>query len=74
MLNGEFFEMNADMATMIPMLEMAAHDHTAFIPDIMCMYTYDNPINDHVVNRNLQLELEEVIRAIKPYEALKELS
>ncbi len=70
MLNGEFYEMNADMATMIPMLEMAAHNHSKFIPDIMCMYTYDNPINDHTVNRNLQLELEEVIRAIEPYDPL----
>ncbi len=73
MVNGEFYEMNADMSTMIPMLEMAALGHSRFISDIMCMYTYDNPINDHKVNRNLQLELEEVIRAIEPYEPLDSL-
>lgn len=78
-LNGKFYEMNADMATMIPMLEMSAPrdmnspNHSKFIPDIMCMYTYNNPINDHVVNRNLQLELEEVIRALPPYEPLDSL-
>lgn len=77
--DGEFYEMNADMATMIPMLEMAAplnatsQNRSKFIPDIMCIYTYDNPINDHKVNRTLQLELEEVIRAIPPYEPLKTL-
>ena len=73
MLNGEFYEMNADMATMIPMLEMAALNHSVFIPDILYMYTYDNPINDHTVNRDLQLDLEEVIRAIEPYEPLNSL-
>ena len=79
MKEGTFFAMNADMAIMIPMLEMAApidefsQNHSVFIPDILCIYTYDNPLNDHVVNRALQLELEEVIRAFKPYEPLERL-
>ena len=78
-LDGKFFEMNADMATMIPMLEMAspkkgtAQSHSVFIPDILYIYNYDNPINDHKVNRALQLSLEEVIRAIPPYEPLDSL-
>ncbi len=72
-LNGEFYEMNADMATMIPMLEMAGPKHSMFISDILCMYTYDNPINDHKVNRNLQLYLEDIIRAIEPYEPINSL-
>ena len=57
MLNGAFYEMNADMATMIPMLEMAAPltadspSRSVFIPDIMYIYNCINPINDHTVNR-----------------------
>ena len=76
MANGEFFSMNADMATMIPMLEMCAPKdasspmHCKFIPDILYIYNYVNPISDFRVDRPLQLELEKVIRAIKPYEPL----
>lgn len=79
MLNGSFFAMNADMATMIPMLEMAApltpdsKSRSLFIPDIMYIYNCSNPLNDHKVDRSLQLKLEEVIRAIKPYNPLEKL-
>lgn len=75
--NGDFFPMNADMATMIPMLEMAApvipggKIRSRFIPDILLIYNYDNPLNDHTINRSLQLELEQVIRSINPYEPIK---
>ena len=36
MLNGKFYEVNADMAVMIPLLEMAGPAHSKFIADI-CM-------------------------------------
>ena len=79
MLNGEFYSVNADMATMIPMIEMCAPKdeytcvHCKFIPDIMYIYNYDNPISDFRVDRTGQLEIENVIRAIKPYEPLDHL-
>lgn len=79
MLNGSFYEMNADMATMIPMLEMAApltpesKSRSLFISDIMYIYNCSNPINDHKVNQALQISLEEVIRAIPPYDPLEKL-
>lgn len=79
MFNGEFLTMNADMACMIPMLEMAAPknehapNHSKFIPDIMYIYNYVNPISDFRIDRGLQLDLEKVIRAIKPYEPLEKL-
>lgn len=79
MYNGEFLAMNADMACMIPMLEMAAPknerapNHSIFIPDIMYIYNYTNPISDFRIDRGLQLDLEKVIRAIKPYEPLDTL-
>lgn len=80
MLNGEFYSVNADMATMIPMIEMAApldaHSpcHSKFIPDILYIYNYDNPIGDERINRPQQLSLEKVIRGIKPYDPLATLS
>lgn len=79
MLNGSFYQMNADMAIMIPMLEMAApltpqsKSRSLFIPDIMYIYNCGNPINDHKVDESLQISLEEVIRAIPPYNPLKTL-
>ena len=36
MLNGKFYEVNADMAVMIPLLEMAGPTHSKFI-QIFCM-------------------------------------
>ncbi len=80
MLDGKFYAMNADMATMIPMLEMCAPiskdapNRSKFIPDILYIYNYDNPICDYRVNNGLQLELEKVIRALKPYDPLETLT
>lgn len=79
MLDGKFYAMNADMAIMIPMLELSAPlhtnapNHSKFISDIMYIYNYENPISDHVIDRALQLKLEDVIRALKPYEPLEKL-
>jgi glycosyltransferase involved in cell wall biosynthesis len=79
MLNGSFYVMNADMATMIPMLEMASpltpesKSRSVFIPDIMYIYNCSNPINDHKVDESVQKSLEEVIRAIPPYDPLVSL-
>lgn len=77
MVNGEYMAMNVDMATMIPMMEMCAPKtdkapiHCKFIPDIMYIYNYENPISDFRVDRQLQLDLEKVIRTIPPYEPLE---
>ena len=79
MLNGEFFAVNADMATMIPMLEMCAPkdvhspNHSKFIPDIMYIYNYNNPLQDERIHRQEQLDIEKIIRAKKPYEPLNSL-
>ena len=39
----------------------------------MYIYNYANPISDFRIDRGLQLDLEKVIRAIKPYEPLEKL-
>lgn len=47
--NGQFFFVNADMATMLPMVEMAGY-HIRFIPDILMVYNKANVLNDYKVN------------------------
>lgn len=80
MLNGEFFSVNADMATMIPMLEMCAPkdaqspNHSKFIGDILYIYNYANPLQDERIHRQEQLDIEEVIKRKKPYEPLDSLN
>lgn len=69
-LHGEFFSMNADLATMFPMLEMASHGHIRFIPTEIYLYNTDNPINDYKVNAAYQHALYAHIRKMKRYEPL----
>lgn len=79
MLDEEFYAVNADMAIMLPMLEMCAPknaqapNHCKFIPDILYIYNYDNPLCDERINRPAQLAIEKVIRALPPYEPLDRL-
>lgn len=44
MINGNFYPMATDFATMFPMLEMAG-GRIAFIPDVIYVYNAVNPIN-----------------------------
>ena len=81
MLNGKFYEVNADMAVMIPLLEMAGPAHSRFIGDILYIYNYTNPLSDYLKDAQptlphqstAQAELEKVIRALPPYEAVDTL-
>ncbi len=80
MLNGKFYEVNADMAVMIPLLEMAGPTHSKFISDILYVYNYTNPLCDYLKEPSsnphqspAQAALEKVIRALPPYEALDTL-
>jgi glycosyltransferase involved in cell wall biosynthesis len=71
--DGEFFPMTYDLAIMFPMLEMASNDHYLFIPDILYIYNYDNPINDHRVNLQLQEGIEKYIRSLPTYNTIETL-
>ncbi len=64
-----FFTMTQDMATIIPMIEMA-RDHFKFIDKIFYIYNDANPINDHKVNSKLQKSIDLIIRSRKPYTPL----
>ena len=72
MLNGDFFEMCADMATGIPMIEMA-RDHFKFIDKVLYLYNDTNPISDHKKSRRLQQALDKHIRKLPVYEPLEAL-
>ena len=67
--DGTFYPMAWDQAIMFPMLEMAGH-RAKFISDILYIYNEANPISDSKVNRELQRNLEAVIRLQKRYAPL----
>lgn len=72
MLNGKFLPMCADMATMIPMIEMA-RDHFMFIPKVLYLYNDKNPISDWQKSRKLQQEIDHYIRRLPVYKPLTRL-
>lgn len=68
--NNQFMKMTWDLATMLPMLEMAGH-HSKFISEILYIYNTENPINDHKVDRSLQAMLDKYVRARGKYQKLE---
>lgn len=70
--DGKFFAMTGDMATMIPMIEMAGN-RFKFIPDVLYIYNDINPISDHRVKRELQKEIDNYIRSLPAYTPLVSL-
>lgn len=66
---GAFFEMCADMATSIPMMEMA-RNHFLFIPEILYLYNDINPINDHKKDKSLQKAIDKYVRNLPRYQPL----
>jgi glycosyltransferase involved in cell wall biosynthesis len=66
---GNFYLMAWDQAMMFPMLEMSGH-RAKFISDVLYIYNAANPINDSKVNRQLQYNLETIIRTQKRYDRL----
>lgn len=68
--NGQFMKMTWDLATMLPMLEMAGN-RSKFILEIMYIYNMDNPINDHKVDRSLQAMLDKYVRAKPKYKKIE---
>jgi glycosyltransferase involved in cell wall biosynthesis len=67
--SGKFYSMVPDMAMMFPMIEMAGERHQ-FIPDIMYIYNQDNPLSEHHLNRQLQINLLTTLKNKNPYHRL----
>ena len=72
MYQGDWLPMCADMAAMIPMIEMA-RDHFAFIPQILYLYNDTNPISDHRVSKELQVIMDRYVRGLPQYTPLSSL-
>lgn len=45
--DGEYFCSAADVATMMPMLEMATAEHMHFVPDVLYVYNNDHALSDN---------------------------
>lgn len=58
-----------DMAMMFPMLEMAG-PRLKFMEDVLYVYNVANPLNDHKVDRKLQLKIEWYLRQKPKYDLL----
>lgn len=64
--NGNFFSTAWDQAIMFPMLEMAGLRQEC-ISDVLYEYNNTNPLCDHYINRESQLNNEQKIRSKSPY-------
>lgn len=76
---GEFMRVAWDLAFMFPMLEMASprnskgKNHSLFIEKILYLYRYNNPLSDFRIREALQLEVDNYIRSLEPYQSIEEL-
>lgn len=70
MINDQFLPMCADVATMMPMIEMA-RNHVRYIDDVLYMYNDDNQLSFFHERRKQQEELEAYIRNQIAYKALE---
>lgn len=66
-VDGEYFKVACDVATMIPMLEMAG-DRFKYIQNVLYVYNRRNPISDDVINSQDQQRIDKLIRTRKRYE------
>ena len=67
---GKFLPMAADVAAMLPMIEMARL-HTFYISDPLYSYNLDNPRNDHKISAQKQEFYNQHVRHLKRYNALQ---
>ncbi len=67
---GEFFSAACDVASMLPMVELAK-GHVYFIPDILYLYNTGNPNSDFRKDVKKQLAIENYIRSQPSYKPLK---
>ena len=70
MLDGKFLRMTGDMATWIPMIEMASCGHFKFIPEVLLTYNDTNPISDHHKDVGMQRRIDRYVRSLPVYNPL----
>ncbi len=69
--NGEFFKCGSDIATMIPMFEMAG-DHFYYLTEQLYLYNTDTGINDFIRHPKGQKEVSSLIEKKPPYTRITE--
>ena len=69
--NGDYLKVNADLAYMLPMLEMAGPQHYRYLPETNLIYNEMNPINDHKVDMTLVNKSSVEIREREQYKRLE---
>jgi glycosyltransferase involved in cell wall biosynthesis len=69
-MDGNYLSINADLAYMLPMLEMAGPEHYKYLPEVNLVYNDLNPINDHKVNMELVTKVANEIRNKEKYNRL----
>jgi glycosyltransferase involved in cell wall biosynthesis len=70
MKDGSFLPSAGDVATMLPMLEMASRGHFYFINKVLYEYNDANPINDFR-RRAIQRSCSLYVRSLPPYAPLE---
>jgi glycosyltransferase involved in cell wall biosynthesis len=68
--SGNFYKMAWDLAFMFPMLEMAG-PRAKYVREAIYCYNLVNPLNDHKVDHQLQLSLDNEIRNKKSYSRIE---
>lgn len=69
-IDGSFYSMSCDVATMLPMIEMSSQGHFKFISTVLYLYNDLNPIADHLTIPGLQRKIDLHVRALSPYQPL----
>ncbi len=65
-INGKFFSASQDLALMWPMLEMAG-DRFKFIPEVLYLYNFNNPLSHFRKNKPVQHNSSLIIKAKEKY-------
>lgn len=69
----KFVSTGSDVAYMFPMLEQASRGHILFIREVLYIYNYQNPLNDHKNCNDLRELITKRLKGLKPYKPLKKL-
>lgn len=67
--NNKYFEMTYDQAIMLPLLEMSS-ERSEYIPQILCTYNKQNPLNVDKIKAKKQSDLAVKIRNKNPYKRI----
>lgn len=72
LIDDDFLPVTGDVATMLPMIEMARDGHFRFVDKVLLIYNDANELNDHKLSRKLQFDLDLEIRCNRqPYDTIE---